>query len=150
MHVCTLRAELPQQLSGRASRLEYVRREFESHLSAAFPLEKVVSGLVCVVLLYLSFSLSECLNIWMYVHVYINQHVNVTWLQWIQAQVRQHTCRVTFLLRQICSSVTPLHSLVSSAGMKIFLIKIKNYWSSKYTSGIRTCLVVATPLGKEA
>ena len=41
---------------GRASHLECVRRGFESHLSAAFSLEKFVSGLVlcCVVLLCLS------------------------------------------------------------------------------------------------
>ena len=43
-----------------------MRRGFESHLSAAFSLEKVVSGLVlcCVALFFfLFFSLSECLSI---------------------------------------------------------------------------------------
>ena len=50
---------------GRASRQEYVRHGFESHLSAAFSLEKVVSGLVLCydVLLRLSPSLSLFLNV---------------------------------------------------------------------------------------
>ena len=49
---------------GRASRLERMRHGFESHLSAAFSLEKAFSGLVlcCVVFLCLSFALSECLS----------------------------------------------------------------------------------------
>ena len=59
---------------GRASHLECVRRGFESHLSAAFFLETVVSGLVlcCVLLLGLSVSpfLSERLSIHVHVHVY--------------------------------------------------------------------------------
>ena len=66
--VCIVDFELSQlsclsRLVGRASRLECVRRGFESHLSAAFSLEKVVSGLVlcCVVLccfVFLSLFLS--------------------------------------------------------------------------------------------
>ena len=57
---------------GRASRLESVRCGFESHLSAAFSLEKVVSGLVlcCVALsFFLSFSLSERLSIHVHTQV---------------------------------------------------------------------------------
>ena len=54
---------------GRASRLESMRRWFESHLSAAFSLKKVVSGLVlcCVELLCvaLSFFLSFSLFVFM-------------------------------------------------------------------------------------
>ena len=72
-------AELRQYSSvGRASHLECVRRGFESHLSA---LEKVVSGLVlcCVVLLcitlsfFLSFSLSKCPSI----HVYVDRPLHI-------------------------------------------------------------------------
>ena len=50
----------------RASRLECVRCGFESHLSTAFSLEEVVSGLVlcCVVLLCLIFFLSFFLSFW--------------------------------------------------------------------------------------
>ena len=44
---------------GRASCLECIRRGFESHLSAAFYLDKVVSALV----LYCFVFLSECLSI---------------------------------------------------------------------------------------
>ena len=53
---------------GRASHLECVRRGFESHLSAAFSLEKLSQVLCCVVLccfalsFFLSFSLFERLS----------------------------------------------------------------------------------------
>ena len=65
-------------LVGRASHLEYMRHGFTSHLSAAFSLEKVVSGLVsccvvlcCVVLLYLSFpAFSPSEHLSMHVIVY--------------------------------------------------------------------------------
>ena len=63
----------------RASRLECVRCGFESHLSAAFSLEKVVSGLVlcCVVLLCLSFFLlSERLSNHVYAYcTHVHEHV---------------------------------------------------------------------------
>ena len=51
---------------GRASRLESVRRRFESHLCAAFSLEKVVSGLVLCCFVFLSLFLS---HLSIYVHV---------------------------------------------------------------------------------
>ena len=56
-------------IHGRASRLECVRRGFESNLSATFSKEKLPQVLCCVVLLcvalsfFLSFSLSERLSI---------------------------------------------------------------------------------------
>ena len=52
------------QLVYRASRLKCVRCEFESPLSAAFSLKKVVSGLVlCFACVALSVFPSECLSV---------------------------------------------------------------------------------------
>ena len=54
----------------------------ESHLSAAFSLEKVVSGLVLCC--FLSFSLSECLSYHVYTCIELAQFYDVLYLVTMQ------------------------------------------------------------------